>query len=162
MQEIYLAGGCLWGVQEFIKYVPGVTNTEAGRANGTTQTTKSDYDGYAECVRVEFDESILSVRQLIEHLLEIIDPYSINQQGSDVGLKYRTGIYSENKQHLTIAENYFRSRPDADKIAIEVLALTNFVPSDKEHQHRLTYHQEDHHLCHIPWDLLHKYRNNNG
>ncbi len=158
MNHIYLAGGCLWGVQEFIKYVPGVVDTVAGRANGTTHSTKTEYDGYAECVRVEFDDSVISVTQLVEHLFEIIDPYSVNQQGHDVGLKYRTGIYSNEPAHLTEAQDYISSRTDAEKIAVEVLPLTNFVASDEEHQHRLSRIQEDHYLCHIPWDLLHKYR----
>ncbi len=158
MQQIYLAGGFLWGVQEFLKYIPGVIATEAGRANGTTHSTNTDYDGYAECVRVDFDEQKLSVTQLVEHLFEIIDPYSVNQQGRDVGLKYRTGIYSKHPEHLEEASQYLMTRSDADKIAVEVLPLTNYVPSDPEHQHRLTLHQEDHYLCHIPWELLHKYR----
>lgn len=159
MQQIYLAGGCLWGVQEFIKYVPGVIDTLAGRANGATHSTQTEYDGYAECVRVQFDEAIVSVEQLVEHLFEIIDPYSVNQQGHDVGLKYRTGVYSDDQTHLEAAKRYIASRDDAAKIVVEVLPLTNFVPSDEEHQHRLTRVQEDHYLCHIPWDLLHKYRN---
>ncbi len=158
MQTIYLAGGCLWGVQEFIKYVPGVLDTEAGRANGTSDSTNSDYDGYAECVRVDFEQTEVSVTQLVKYLFEIIDPYSINQQGNDVGLKYRTGIYSENSDHLAEATSYIQARCDADKIAVEVLPLTNYIASDEEHQHRLSRHKDDHHLCHIPWSLLHKYR----
>ncbi|RQW62641.1 peptide-methionine (S)-S-oxide reductase [Vibrio viridaestus] len=158
MEEIVLAGGCLWGVQEFIKYVPGVLTTEAGRANGLTNTTNSPYDGYAECVRIEFDPQLITVVQLIEHLFEIIDPYSVNQQGPDVGEKYRTGIYSRNSQHLVIAKEYLCGRHDADKIALEICELTNFVASDTEHQHHLTHHPENHYLCHIPWDLLHKYK----
>ena len=51
-QEIYLAGGCLWGVQEFFRYIPGVISTEAGRANGSSQSIDGAYDGYAECVRI--------------------------------------------------------------------------------------------------------------
>ena len=160
MEEIYLAGGCLWGVQEFIKYVPGVLTTEAGRANGTTNTTNSEYDGYAECVRIEFDPQAISVSQLIIHLFEIIDPYSVNKQGVDVGRKYRTGIYSKNPTHLELAERYISTRDDAGKIALEILPLMNFVPSDEEHQDHLTYHPEDHYLCHIPWALLHKYKEN--
>ena len=45
-EEIYLAGGCLWGVQEFVRHLPGVISTEAGRANGSTDSTKAEYDGY--------------------------------------------------------------------------------------------------------------------
>ncbi len=158
MDEIFLAGGCLWGVQEFIKYVPGVIDTEAGRANGTSDTTQSEYDGYAECVRVVFDSNVVKVESLFEHLFEIIDPYSINQQGLDQGKKYRTGIYSQNVQHLDAARHYISAREDAEKIAVEVLPLSNFVPSDAEHQHHLSRHPENHYLCHIPWSMLHKYK----
>lgn len=168
MEQIYLAGGCLWGVQEFIKYVPGVISTEAGRANGTDQPTENDtpqsdetqnaYDGYAECVQIEFDPSITSVTILMEHLFEIIDPYSVNKQGVDVGEKYRTGVYSTDAQHLAEAERYIASRDDADRIALEILPLTTYVASDDIHQHHLSEFPEDHHLCHIPWDLLHKYK----
>ncbi|MBY8317501.1 peptide-methionine (S)-S-oxide reductase [Vibrio fluvialis] len=157
MEEIYFAGGCLWGVQEFMRHLPGVTLTEAGRANGTTDTTQSEYDGYAECVRTQFDPAQVSVEQLMDYLFEIIDPYSINKQGIDVGPKYRTGVYSDNPVHLERAIKYIAERPDADKIAVEVLPLSNYVRSDDEHQDRLTLHPDDY--CHIPVDLLHKYRN---
>ena len=52
METVYIAGGCLWGVQHFFDTVPGVRTTEAGRANGTTNTLDGPYDGYAECVKV--------------------------------------------------------------------------------------------------------------
>ena len=158
LEDIYLAGGCLWGVQEFIKYLPGVIATEAGRANGSNSTTQSDYDGYAECVRTTFDPSVVSIEQILEGLFEIIDPYSLNKQGQDVGEKYRTGIYSCEPHHLKVVIEYIQQRTDSAKIVVEVLPLTNYVASDEEHQHRLSLHPEDHHLCHIPWDLLHKYK----
>ncbi len=159
MQEIYLAGGCLWSVQEFVKYIPGVLNTEAGRANGRSRTTQGPYDGYAECVRIEFDSATISVVELVQHLFEIIDPYSVNQQGPDVGEKYRTGVYSQNKQHLQLVRQYIASRSDSARVALEVLPLTNFVASDELHQHHLSRYPQDHHLCAIPWALLHKYKN---
>ena len=56
---IYFAGGCLWGVQAFIKTLPGVVDTEAGRANGETHSLNSHYDGYAECVKTTFDENVI-------------------------------------------------------------------------------------------------------
>ena len=85
MERIYIAGGCLWGVQHFFKSIPGVLNTEAGRANGCTNSLDGEYDGYAECVRVDFDEEVCSVDALMEYLFEIIDPYSVNKQGVDEG-----------------------------------------------------------------------------
>jgi peptide-methionine (S)-S-oxide reductase len=68
------------------------------------KSTKTAYDGYAECVKTSFDSKVVSIEDLI-HFLEIIDPYSINQQGNDIGEKYRTGIYSNNQNHLLKAKN---------------------------------------------------------
>ena len=155
-EEIFFAGGCLWGVQEFVRHLPGVIKTEAGRANGTTNTTKTEYDGYAECVRTVFDPAKVSVPRLVEYLFEIIDPYSINQQGPDIGEKYRTGVYSKSEAHLNEAKQWIVSREDAERIALEVLPLTNYIASDPEHQDRLTRYPED--TCHIPNSLLHKYK----
>ncbi|MGR5066047.1 peptide-methionine (S)-S-oxide reductase [Photobacterium sp. DNB22_13_2] len=159
MEQIYFAGGCLWGVQEFMKHLPGVESTEAGRANGTTDTTQSDYDGYAECVLIQFDAEVVTVKQLMAFFFEIIDPYSVNKQGEDVGRKYRTGVYSKNPSHLLQVGEYIDSREDKDRIVVEVLPLTNYVKSDEEHQDRLTRFPNDY--CHIPLDLLHKYKQSN-
>lgn len=156
MQIIYLAGGCLWGVEAFIKTLPGVLATEAGRANGTTATLEGPYDGYAECVKTTFDPARVSVQQLMAYLFEIIDPYSVNKQGEDVGEKYRTGVYSLEEKHLVEARAFIANRPDADRIAVEVLPLTNYVRSAEEHQDRLTRCPDDY--CHIPKDLLTKYK----
>lgn len=139
-----------------MRHLPGVVTTEAGRANGTSSTTSGQYDGYAECVRTEFDPELLSVEQLMDYLFEIIDPYSVNQQGEDIGKKYRTGVYSRDEQHLNQARQYIAARPDSKKIAVEVMLLTNYVKSDDEHQDRLTRFPNDY--CHIPVNVLHKYR----
>lgn len=100
MQTIYFAGGCLRGVQAFVKTLPGVVATEAGRANGTTDSLDGPYDGYAECVKTTFDETRVTVARLMGYFFEIIDPYSLSRQGIDVGEKYRTGVYSEDPSHL--------------------------------------------------------------
>lgn len=156
MEEIFLAGGCLWGVQEFLRYLPGVTMTEAGRANGKTNLTSSGYNGYAECVRTQFNPDRMSINQLIDYFFEIIDPYSKDRQGPDIGKKYRTGIYSKHPKHLNIAKTYLQSREDAHLIKIEVLPLLNYAKSDPFHQDRLTLHPDDY--CHIPKNILYKYR----
>ncbi|MEC8190058.1 MAG: peptide-methionine (S)-S-oxide reductase [Verrucomicrobiota bacterium] len=155
-QEIYLAGGCLWGVQEFFRYIPGVISTEAGRANGSSQSIDGAYDGYAECVRILFDSDKLSVNNLISHLFEIIDPYSINKQGPNSGRQYRTGVYSRSQTHLHIAREFIEHREDSPNIAVEVLPLDNYVKSHKKHQDRLMRMPND--PCHLSKDLLHKYR----
>ncbi|MGH2316437.1 peptide-methionine (S)-S-oxide reductase [Planococcus sp. SE5232] len=156
METVYLAGGCLWGVQAFIKTLPGVESTEAGRANGTSSLLESDYDGYAECVKTTFDPAVVSIPGLMEYLFEIIDPTSLNKQGEDVGEKYRTGIYSENPAHLTEAKAFIGERNDSDLIVVEVLPLTNYVRSAEEHQDRLARCPTDY--CHIPEELMNKYK----
>ena len=157
-EEIFFAGGCLWGVQEFFRHLPGVASTEAGRANGSADVKKKgEYDGYAECVRTLFYPDRVSVRQLMSYFFEIIDPYSLNQQGADRGKKYRTGVYSRDASHLDAANGFIRAREDAARVVVEVLPLSNYVRSDDEHQDRLTAYPDDY--CHIRKELLHKYRN---
>jgi len=156
MEVVYIAGGCLWGVQAFIKTLPGVTFTEAGRANGTSHTLEGDYDGYAECVKTGFDPEVITVKELMGYFFEIIDPYSLNKQGQDVGEKYRTGVYSENPEHLKEATVFLKSRNDYDRIVVEVLPLTNYVRSAAEHQDRLDRCPNDY--CHIPEEIVNKYK----
>lgn len=156
MEEIFFAGGCLWGVQEFLRYVPGVIETEAGRANGSGQTTQGPYDGYSECVRTRFDCARQNVTGLMTCFFEVIDPYSINRQGEDVGEKYRTGVYSRIPEHLIEAREYINARPDHASIVVELLPLENFVSSEPEHQDRLLRCPDDY--CHIDKALLYKYK----
>ena len=156
MEVVYIAGGCLWGVQAFIKTLPGVNFTEAGRANGTSDTLDGDYDGYAECVKTEFDPAIVTIKELMEYLFEVIDPYSLNKQGQDVGQKYRTGLYSENPEHLKEAKTFLRERNDYGLIVVEVEPLANYVRSAEEHQDRLARCPNDY--CHISEEILNKYK----
>ncbi len=153
---MYFAGGCLWGVQAFIKTLPGVIATEAGRANGTSDELDGPYDGYVECVKTVFDESQVSVEELLGYFFEIIDPYSVDKQGIDVGHKYRTGVYSTQQRHLDEALRFIENRPDSAKIVVEVKPLTHYVPSAEEHQDHLDKCPGDY--CHIPAELLQKYK----
>lgn len=99
---------------------------------------------------------MISVSDLMNYLFEIIDPYSINAQGEDIGPKYRTGIYSENMNHLNEARVFIEVREDRDEIAVEVRPLSNYIRSADEHQDRLDHYPNDY--CHIPLDLLNKYK----
>lgn len=157
IETIYFAGGCLWGVQHFVRSLPGVVVTEAGRANGTSSILDGEYDGYAECVKTVFDSGLVSVTELMGYFFEIIDPYSVNKQGIDVGLKYRTGVYSENPEHLLEASEFIAGREDKERIVVEIKPLTNYVPSASEHQDRLVNFPDDY--CHIPLEIMNKYRN---
>ncbi len=144
------------GVQAFVKTLPGVVNTEAGRANGISNTLDGEYDGYVEVVKTDFDTEKVTIAKLMEYLFEIIDPYSVNQQGEDIGLKYRTGLYSEDAKHLKEAQAYIDTIEDHHLIATEVLPLTNYVRSAEENQDRLSRFPNDY--CHLPKELVNKYK----
>ena len=156
IETIYFAGGCLWGVQAYMKTLPGVISTEAGRANGTSNLIDGEYDGYSECVKTKFNPEAVSVKELMDYFFEIIDPYSVNKQGEDVGEKYRTGVYSKDDKHLKEAKEYIDSRNDSEKVVVELLRLKNYVKSAEEHQDRLTRCPNDY--CHIPKQQLNKYK----
>lgn len=158
LEIVYIAGGCLWGTQAFFKTIPGIVETEAGRVNGMTSSLDGPYDGYAECVKVTFNSEKVTVKALMNYLFEMIDPYSLNRQGQDVGEKYRTGIYSDNPNHLAEAKEFIQQRSDAHRIMVEVEPLSNYVRSAKEHQDHLDKHPENHYLCHVPKTLLNKYK----
>lgn len=97
MKTIYFAGGCFWGTQKYFDQFDGVTRTEVGYANGPAVAPSYEdvcaSSGHAETVLVEFDESVISLEQLIKYYFMVIDPTSVNRQGHDVGIQYRTGIY---------------------------------------------------------------------
>ncbi|HCU7790382.1 peptide-methionine (S)-S-oxide reductase [Staphylococcus aureus] len=158
MVVVYVAGGCLWGVEAFFATIPGIIHTEAGRANGRSSKLDGPYDGYAECVKLHFDDRMLTITDIMNYLFEIIDPYSVNQQGNDIGEKYRTGLYSCVDDHLIEARQFIERRKDRDQIAVEVLPLSNYIKSAEEHQQHLEKYPEDMHMCHIPKDLLNKYK----
>lgn len=107
-------------------------------------------------MKTEFDPTVVTIKELMSYFFEIIDPYSVNKQGQDVGEKYRTGVYSDNPDHLKEAGEFLRERKDYDRIVVEVLPLTNYVKSAEEHQDRLTKCPNDY--CHIPEALLNKYK----
>jgi peptide-methionine (S)-S-oxide reductase len=90
------------------------------------------------------------------YLFEIIDPHSLDQQGNDVGEKYRTGVYSLNPNHLKQASDWIKQRPDSAKVVVEVRPLTHYLRSNEVHQDRLTRCPDD--ICHLPKELLHKYK----
>ena len=98
MSEIYLAGGCFWGMEKYIASVRGVQDTEVGYANGTTQNPTyeevcSHTTGHAETVRVVYDAAVVPLSFLLNLYFDAIDPVSVNRQGGDAGTQYRTGIY---------------------------------------------------------------------
>jgi len=96
--EIYLAGGCFWGMEKYMAFIRGVLDTEVGYANGTTSHPTYEEvcrhnTGHAETVRIIYDPELVSLSFLLELYYDAIDPVSVNRQGGDAGTQYRTGIY---------------------------------------------------------------------
>ncbi|WP_311492684.1 peptide-methionine (S)-S-oxide reductase MsrA [uncultured Anaerococcus sp.] len=152
MRDIYLAGGCFWGVDAYFSKLEGVLATEVGYSNGNTTTTtyeelyKTDF---AETVKVTFDEEKISLRDILEHFYYIINPFSLNRQGNDLGRQYRTGIYSKNENDLEVAKNFLSEKQkECDrKILVEVETLNTYVVAEAYHQDYLKKNPAGY--CHI-------------
>ena len=153
--EIFLAGGCFWGVQKFLSSLEGVRFTECGYANGTTDNpTYEDVctndTGFAECVHVLYDRNALSLEKLLSQFYTIIDPVSVNRQGNDIGSQYRTGIYYTNPRDAEIIQQSLDKlqRSYDQPLAIEHQSLENFYSAETCHQDYLDKHPDGY--CHIP------------
>ena len=154
MKTIYLAGGCFWGLQKYFDQFDGVAGTEVGYANGpdrapTYQEVCAD-SGHAETVRIDYDENSVSLESLLDRYFLVIDPLSVNRQGHDEGIQYRTGIYfTEESQKEAIRKVTEREEAKAGKkLAVAVEPLRNFFPAEEYHQKDLDKNPGGY--CHIP------------
>ena len=162
-QTIYLAGGCFWGLQKYFDQFNGVVGTEVGYANGpdqapTYQAVCHD-SGHAETVRVDYDEGKLSLDTLLDMYFLVIDPLSVNRQGGDEGIQYRTGVYyTDEAQRPAIEAAFARAEQKAGaKLAVELKPLKNFFSAEEYHQKYLDKNPGGY--CHIPQHMMHLDRN---
>ena len=167
MKEIYLAGGCFWGVEEYFSLVPGVIDAVNGYANGsvanpTYEQVCSGATGHAETVRVTYDPTIVSLKTLVEQLFAIIDPLSVNRQGNDVGSQYRTGVYFTDPADEPVIRSVF----DAEQakhdqpIATELMSLECFYEAEEYHQDYLRKNPGGY--CHVNFASLSDVRTERG
>lgn len=161
MKEIYLAGGCFWGVEKYVSNIHGVVKTEVGYANGNIEnptyeivcTGKTDF---AETVKVLYNEDVLSLERLLTYFYKVIDPTIINRQGPDVGTQYRTGIYFvDEKDEEIITASLAKLQKEYDKpIVVENQKLNNYYKAELYHQKYLDKNPEGY--CHIPVSAFEK------
>lgn len=153
-REIWLAGGCFWGMQKYMDGIRGVVATDVGYANGNTpnptyeQVCRHD-TGYAETVRVVYDPTQISLRFLLALYFQAIDPTTVDRQGEDIGNQYRTGIYYMDKADLpiiTLAIDALAKTLDKP-IAVEVTPLKNYYLAEEYHQNYLVKNPGGY--CHI-------------
>jgi len=155
MSVIYLAGGCFWGVQKYFDQFEGIIKTTVGYANGRTENpkyedVKAGKTGHVETVKIEYDESLRSLNQILDDYYRIIEPTSLNKQGEDEGISYRTGIYYVEKTDLeTIQSKYNEIQKKYDSpLAVEVEPMKNFFNAEEYHQKYLDKNPGAY--CHIP------------
>ena len=160
MKEIYLAGGCYWGVEKYLSNLRGVTATEVGFANGHTVApayveVKHGDTGHAETVHVTYDETLIPLPSLLRLFLRVIDPTSVNKQGEDVGTQYRTGIYWTDPADETTVKGILSDleKTVGQPLAVEALPLACFYPAEEYHQKYLDKNPGGY--CHIPPKYLH-------
>ena len=163
-KEIYLAGGCFWGTQMYFDAITGVIETDVGYANGDTENpTYEDVcynnTGHAEAVKVVYDSEKLKLEKLLDLYYEVINPVSVNRQGGDIGVQYRTGIYYVDEKDLQIIEPSIRQlQMKYEKpIAIEVETLDNYYSAEEYHQKYLEKNPTGY--CHISRQQIENVKN---
>ncbi|MBX9075788.1 peptide-methionine (R)-S-oxide reductase MsrB [Streptococcus anginosus] len=152
MAEIYLAGGCFWGLEEYFSRITGVTDTTVGYANGQVESTNYQLihqTDHAETVQVTYDENLVSLREILLYYFRVIDPLSINKQGNDIGRQYRTGIYYTKDIDVSVINEVVKEqeRQFGQKIAVEVEPLRHYVLAEDYHQDYLKKNPGGY--CHI-------------
>lgn len=159
LKDIYLAGGCFWGVQEYFSRIPGVRETESGYANSIVPNPDyrkvcSGATNAVEAVRVRYDSGVVGLDTLARQFFKIIDPFSVNQQGNDIGTQYRTGIYYTNAEDRNILDSIFAAARGSSSrpLAVELMPLLNFWPAENYHQDYLKKNPGGY--CHIDFSSL--------
>lgn len=155
MKIIYLAGGCFWGMEAYYKCLDGIIDTEVGYANGNKENPKYEelkahIANHAETLKLTYDENIISLKEILNSYLSVIDPYSINHQGEDYGEQYRTAVFSENIQELEEIKIFFKNKEieyNKGRFAIIIELLRHFYPAEEYHQDYLD--KNPHGYCHI-------------
>jgi peptide methionine sulfoxide reductase msrA/msrB len=144
-QEVaVLAGGCFWGMQDILRKIPGVVETQVGYAGGNSQRptyedVKGGDTGHAESVRVVFDPDKLAYADLLEKwFFRMHDPTTKNRQGNDVGTQYRSVIFVHSPEQRKTAEQVMQRVEQSGKwkkpLTTEVLDARTFTPAEDYHQ----------------------------
>lgn len=158
LKNIYLAGGCFWGLEAYMGKLYGVVDATSGYANGNTENPSYEdliYNdsGHAETVHVTYDPTKTDLRTLLLYYFRVIDPTSLNKQGNDRGEQYRTGIFYTDETELTIIETAIEELQEQydDDIVIEVEPLEHYYLAEEYHQDYLIKNPNGY--CHINLSL---------
>jgi peptide methionine sulfoxide reductase msrA/msrB len=143
-ETVYLAGGCFWGMEELLRKIPGVLQTEAGYTGGWLENPRYDdthdsKSGHAEAVKVVFDPNKLSFETLLENwFFRMHDPTTLNRQGNDVGTQYRSAIFyfgdAQKKTAEAVKARVSASGKWKKPVVTEIAAATKWYPAEDYHQ----------------------------
>ena len=159
-ERAILAGGCFWGMQELVRHQPGVLATRVGYSGGDVpNATYRNHGTHAEAIEIIFDPAIISYRDLLEFFFQIHDPTTLNRQGNDMGLSYRSAIYYESPEQKRVAEDTIADVEASGlwpgRVVTEVQPVGPFWEAEPEHQDYLEKYP-DGYTCHFPrqgWKL---------
>jgi peptide-methionine (S)-S-oxide reductase len=148
IQIATLGGGCFWCTEAVFQKVKGVEKVVSGYAGGnapgkpTYREICSGLSGFAEVIRITFDESTISYQDILVIFMTTHDPTTLNRQGADRGTQYRSVIYYHDETQQKIAEKVLTQIEPyyTDKITTELSALPTFYEAEQEHQN---YYREN-------------------
>ena len=153
-QRAVLAGGCFWGMQDLIRNRKGVVSTRVGYSGGDVpNATYRNHGTHAEAIEVIFNDDVLSYRELLELFFQIHDPTTLNRQGNDRGLSYRSAIYFEDEDQKAVALDTIADVEASGlwpgKVVTEVEPVSDFWEAEPEHQDYLERIPNGY-TCHFP------------
>jgi methionine-S-sulfoxide reductase len=155
-QTAYLAGGCFWGMEELVRQIPGVIETEVGYSGGkvpnaTYEIVRTGRSGHAESLKVVFDPQQLSYRHLLFEFFRMHDPTTSNRQGNDMGTQYRSAIFYVDEEQRLTAEEVIRivdaSGAWQAKVVTTLEPFGEFYRAEEYHQKYLVKHPHGY-TCH--------------
>ncbi len=138
-QRAILAGGCFWGMQDLIRRYDGVISTRVGYSGGDVpRATYRNHGTHAEAIEIVFDPERIGFRKLLEFFFQIHDPTSLNRQGNDRGLSYRSAIFYADDEQKRVAQETIADVEASGlwpgKVVTEVAAAGPFCEAEPEHQ----------------------------
>ncbi|GAA3350882.1 peptide-methionine (S)-S-oxide reductase MsrA [Amorphoplanes nipponensis] len=159
-EKAVLAGGCFWGMQDLIRKRAGVVSTRVGYTGGdVANATYRNHGTHAEAIEIVYDPALTSYRELLEFFFQIHDPTTLNRQGGDIGLSYRSAIFYTDDGQKQVALDTIADVEASGlwpgKVVTEVTAAGPFWEAEPEHQDYLERIPNGY-TCHFPrpgWKL---------
>ena len=153
-ERAVLAGGCFWGMQDLFRNLKGVKSTRVGYTGGDVpNATYRNHGTHAEGLEIVFDPAQVTFRELLELFFQIHNPTTVNRQGNDVGMSYRSAIYYVDDSQKSMAEQTIddvnASGLWPGKVVTEVEPVGEFWEAEPEHQDYLVRYPNGY-TCHFP------------